>query len=278
MRRIIITIGILTLFLIAGCVQPPTTPAEPTTPVEEPKEEPKQLCTEMWLCKDQNTKAYRKSDCTFEQMTNCPAGCENGECKAIIEEPKLEPKKEPEKETKEKCTIGWKCVDKNRKGYQRSNCMFTQVEECKYGCKDGACIKTAPPEEKKEETFSLTEGKGTMGMPGWKYFDFDKKLTFEDEADDYDFKIKLYASASGYNYFRVESPRDKLWIIEKEIEKATRADCMEKISKANSYDYLRSGQTLCLETKEKNIALIGGHWEGLPTEDTELTWNYYIPK
>jgi len=114
-----------------------------------------------------------------------------------------------------------------------------------------------------------------MNKTGWKYSDFSKDQIFLDEVYDDDFKIKLYATASGYNYFKVESSRDKLWIIEKGIEEATRADCMEDTSNADSYNYLRTGQTVCIETREKNIALVGGYWEELPKEDTELTWKHY---
>ena len=46
----------------------------------------------------------------------------------------------------------------------------------------------------------------------------------------------------------------------------------------NSYQYLKTGQTVCIQTKEKDIALLGGYWEGLPDEYTELTWKYYVPK
>lgn len=266
---------VLTLFLIAGCLQQPTTPAETT---EEPTEEPEQICTERWICQDENTKAYRKSDCTFEKITDCPAGCENAECKEEIVEEQETELEEPKEETKETCTIGFKCLDENRRGYQTSDCMFSNVDQCKYGCKDGECVETAPPEEEKEETFSLTEGKGTWDFLGWKYFDFSKEQTFLDEVYDYDFKIKLYASASAYDYFRVESSANDLWIIEKGITEAKRADCMEDISGVNYYVYLRTGQTLCIKTKEKNIALMGGYWEGLPSEDTELNWKYYTPK
>lgn len=276
MKKIIFVIPILAMFLIVGCAQQPT--EQTGIPAEEPIEEPKQLCTEMWICQDENTKAYRKSDCTFEQIIGCEAGCENGECKAeeSIEEPKLEEtKEEPKKEIEEKCTIGFKCLDENRRGYQTSNCMFSQVDQCKYGCKDGECIKTPPPEEKKEETFSLTEGKDNLNRTGKRYSDFSKEQILENEVEDYDLKVRLYAKSSGYNYLRVESPRPSIWIIEKGIEEATRSDCMEKISEANSYGYLLSGQTLCIQTREKNIALIGGYWEGLPEEDTELSWKHY---
>jgi len=125
MRKIII-IAILTLFLIAGCLQQPITPAEPTTPIEEPTvEEPEQICTEMWLCKDENTKAYRKSDCTFEQITDCPAGCENAECKEeIVEEP---PTEEIKEETKESCTIGFKCLDKTEGGIKLQSAYLARL-------------------------------------------------------------------------------------------------------------------------------------------------------
>lgn len=278
MKKIIILIGILALFLIIGCAQQPIKPAEPA-PIEEPTaEEPEQVCTEMWLCKDENTKAYRSSDCTFEQITDCEAGCENGECKEVeaIEEPELEEAKEEEKEEpKEGCTIGFKCLDDKRRGYRSSNCMFNQVDECEYGCKDGECIKTAPPEEKKEEIFTLTEGKVSFNKLGWRYFDFSENQMLQEEVYEQDVKIKLYASSSDYDYFRVTSYRADLWIIEKGITEAARSDCIEKIGEANAYGYLKTGQTLCMQTREKDIALVGGYWQGLPTEDTELSWKYY---
>ena len=44
---------------------------------------------------------------------------------------------------------------------------------------------------------------------------------------------------------------------------------------ANYYNYLRTKQTVCIQTKEKNIALVGGYWDGVPKEDTKLSWKYY---
>ena len=275
MKKIIILI--LALSLLIGCVQQPIEPVEPTSPVEEPTEE-EQTCTEMWICKDENTKAYRSSDCTFEDVTDCPAGCENAECKEeVVEEPEEETElEEPKEETKQSCTIGFKCLDEKRRGYQSSNCVFSQVDECGYKCKDGKCIE-APPEKKKEEIFSLKEGKNTLGKLGKRYCDFSENQIFVDDEEvyDQDMKVRLYARSSGYNYLRAESYRSDLWVIEKGITEATRSDCMEKIIEANAYKSFRSGQTLCAQTREKNIALVGGYWEGLPTEDTELTWKYY---
>lgn len=272
---------ILVLILLIGCVPPPPD-VDPIQPVEEVPEEPQPTCTERWVCQGVNTRAYRKSDCSFEQIKDCPAGCENGNCKTPVvetqpEEPALE-EPETEEETKERCEVGWACLDEKRRGYRSTVCMFNQVDECEYGCKDGKCIREAPPEEEIEETFSLTQGTGKFDMPGWRFFDFDNELLFEKEADvnDRDIKLKLYSSAIGNNHYRVESPRDKLWIIEKGITEATRSDCVEnRIGKEDAFGYLKSDKTVCLETREKDIALIGGTWDGLPSEDTELTWKYY---
>jgi hypothetical protein len=278
-RNILITIVILTVVVLLGYLQQSAPEETEITepPVVEGKEE--QTCTTMWLCQDENTKSYRKSDCTFEQITDCPAGCENAECKEITGTPVVEVKK-PETETKEEpqtgeCTIGFKCMDENRVGYQLSNCVFNQVVQCDYGCKNGECIKDAPPEAEIEETFKLTQGKLTLNKTGWRFSDFDKDELFYEEINSYDFKLKLYSSASGYNYFRVESSGDKIWIIDKEATEATRKDCMENKLDANAYGNLRTAQTVCIGTKEKDIALVGATWEGSPKEDTELTWKYY---
>ena len=181
----------------------------------------------------------------------------------------------PAKETNESCTIGWKCLDEHRKGYQFSNCALTKVNICKDGCKDGECITEAPLEEEKEETFSLTEGMGTIKDLKYKNCDFSKGQIFQDGVYEPDLRVKRYAKSSGYNYFEVESSEPNIWIIEKKIAEATRADCIEKIADAKEYNYLRSGQTVCVKTKENNIALVGGYWQGSPTEDTKLRWKYY---
>ena len=274
MKMIYKIAAVIVLFLFIGCVQQPVQPVEPTTPEEPVVEQPEQVCTEMWLCQDEKTKAYRKSDCTFEQITDCPAGCENGECNEVVKEPEEPIVEEPETQT---CTPGYTCLDDKRYGRQSSNCEFSNVEECPYGCKDGKCITEAPPQEEIKEEYTLTQGKGTMVMPGNKLFDFSREQTFLTEVDNFDLKIKLYSASSNYDYFRLESSGPDLWIISKGITEAIRSDCMQKKDE-NSYQYLKTGQTVCIQTKEKDIALLGGYWEGLPDEYTELTWKYYVPK
>ena len=41
------------------------------------------------------------------------------------------------------CTEGWKCVEKNYRAYQYTNCSWISIEFCVYGCKDDIC-KPAP--------------------------------------------------------------------------------------------------------------------------------------
>jgi len=183
---------------------------------------------------------------------------------------------EEQQKTGENCTIGWKCLDQNRKGYQFSDCVFTRVNICEQGCKDGECIPAPPKEE--EKTFSLTEGIARMKETGWKLCDFSEEQILEDGVTKIDLKVKLYIFSSGITHFRVESSRAALWAIDKGIADATREDCMESITDANVYSYLRTWQTLCILTKENNTALIGGYWKGIPDESTRLNWKYYAPE
>lgn len=208
-----ITIAILTLFLISGCIKQPIAPSEQTTPTEELKEE-----------------------------------------------------------AKENCTTGWKCLDQNRKGYQFPNCVFTQVNQCKNGCKDGNCL-SAPVEE--ERTYTMSKGIRKIEKAGWKSYDFSEQEILEEGVTDPDFSIKLYEKIAGNDYLEVQSQGQNIWVIEKPIAEAVIEDCTEKIADAKTYNYLRTEQTLCIKTKEDNMALIGGYWGSLPEEDTKLSWKYY---
>jgi len=282
-----VIIVFLTFLIIVAVVQKQIREKAPE--VKEPEfEEPKApeaspVCTEMWICQDPNTKVHRKGDCTFEQTTDCPGGCENGDCKEPVrEEPaeelqieeEIQPGEAIQPQTPKACTLGYFCMDEKRLGYRSSDCTFSNVNECKNGCKDGKCIAQPAP-VKIEETFTLTEGTFMMNKTGWKYIDFSENELALDESTDQDFKIKLYSEASGYDYFRVESYRYDIWIIEKGIGDSKRSDCVEKMGDANAYQNLKSSKTLCIQTREKNIALVGGYWKGLPRYDTELAWKYY---
>ena len=244
-EKLIIALTLM-LFLAIACTQQPVQPTEPTTPEEsEPiQEEPEEI-------------------------------------QVIPEEPEptppAEPEVIPEEEPKETCALGYTCLDDKRLGYRTSKCTFSNVKECPNGCKDGACIIEAPPKEEIKEEYSLTQGKGTMEKIGRRYLDFSKNELFIEGINDFDLRLKLYSDSSNNDYFRAESSGPYLWLIDKGITEAKRSDC-DKVYDENSYHSLGSGQTLCIKTKERDIALIGGTWEGLPDEYTELTWKYYIPK
>ncbi|MEA2036684.1 MAG: hypothetical protein U9O94_04200 [Nanoarchaeota archaeon] len=281
------------MLFVVGCVQQsylPVEPAESEGPIEteESSQDKDEDCTEKWICRGENVRSYRTSDCTFQNNIECPAGCENGVCNeetaeeaivegAVVEKPVEEVIVEETqvKETKKDCELGWMCLDENRKGYQSSSCIVNSVDYCEYGCEAGKCILTPPPEEIVEETFSLIDGKSTMGSAGVRYCDFSKEQILLEEVSSWDLKITLYSKSNGYDYFRIEGQVDNLWIIDKEITGATREDCVEKIKDATSYSYLTSKKSLCVETKEYNIAILGGTWDGTALEDTELSWKYY---
>ena len=82
---IIIFVICIILILVLGCEPKEQEPLQPTI---QPQEQP--TCTKLWICKDGNTRAYRNADCAFTDVTNCPNGCESGECKT--ETPKKESK------------------------------------------------------------------------------------------------------------------------------------------------------------------------------------------
>lgn len=83
------------ILLLAGCI-PEEMPREQLQERGEQVEKPAQVCTEKWICQDEKTRVYRKSDCTFKEAVDCPAGCENGECKEIIKEEIIEEIREEE--------------------------------------------------------------------------------------------------------------------------------------------------------------------------------------
>ncbi|MBI5148486.1 family 10 glycosylhydrolase [Candidatus Pacearchaeota archaeon] len=53
---------------------------------------------------------------------NCPYGCSQGRCN-----------------TAPTCTAGWKCKDTSTLAYQNTDCTWTSLTPCTYGCLDNAC-------------------------------------------------------------------------------------------------------------------------------------------
>ncbi len=58
--------------------------------------------------------------------------------------------------------------------------------------------------------------------------------------------------------------------ISKSIDTVKKPDC---IGKKGEYEFLYSEQTMCITTKEGQIAAIGGKWEN--TENTEIVWKLF---
>ena len=96
-----------------------------------------------------------------------------------------------------------------------------------------------------------------------------------DDIDENDMKIKLWALASNYKYYRVESYRSGIWKVSKSYEETTYEDCLKGKNGGTAYDNLKSEQTLCVQTNEKLIGAISGSWEGPPTKDTVLSWKLF---
>jgi hypothetical protein len=283
-RNLALVSVLITSLLLMGC-QAPLEDAEESPPGETDNPQ----CTERWICQDSSTKTYRNADCTFESPVACPNGCESGDCKAE-EEKEKEPvevnSKGPAPQTSEailaetktektECIPKWICVDENRYGRQSSSCVYDQVELCAGGCKDAVCNRKKPVAEPKPQTHHVTsEGTINYNKSGWKYVDLSKGTVFDD-IDENDFKVKLYALASNYKHFRVESSRSGVWKVSQTYEEVTYEDCSKGMNGGNAFVNLRSEETLCVLTNEKLIGVIGGTWSGLPTHDTVLSWKLF---
>ncbi len=59
------------------------------------------------------------------------------------------------------CTQGWKCQDSTHKGYQQTDCSWSSVEYCQYGCENGYCKQGPQPPQ-------CTPGWNCDG--NWKYY------------------------------------------------------------------------------------------------------------
>ncbi|HZX44755.1 MAG TPA: hypothetical protein VFF28_03655 [Candidatus Nanoarchaeia archaeon] len=170
------------------------------------------------------------------------------------------------------CTQGWICSDLNKKGYQFQDCIVAQETICQNGCKDGECLTL---ETKQAKTYTITQGMGRMQEISIKSVDFSENIFLDIGAPKLDVSIKLSAPYIGYTFFTAESPGRNLWIIDKKITEAGRKDCIDTIADAAAIASFYSGKTLCIKTTEKNIALVGGFWQGAPDENTWLSWKYY---
>ena len=123
-------------------------------------------------------------------------------------------------------------------------------------------------EEKIAQEPSGLEGKNTINI-GTKlqfYYDFsDEKFTNSSNADSDVFSRRFDA----YLVFTRFSPVT-IKTINKKIENVNKEDC---IGVKGTFEYLYSGRSLCIITKEGRIAAIGGYW--VNTENAELIWKVF---
>ena len=58
------------------------------------------------------------------------------------------------------CSAGWKCKDSMNTAYQSTNCQWSSISYCSYGCVNGAC-KSAPPVQPNVTTSPVQPTNGT---------------------------------------------------------------------------------------------------------------------
>ena len=118
--------------------------------------------------------------------------------------------------------------------------------------------------EENEESIPVPKANNTIniGKGFLLYYDFSEgKLTTNRQADSDAFSKRF----SKYLVFTRFAPAN-IKTIDKSIGEVKKGDC---IGIKGELEYLRSGQSLCVITKENAIAAIGGTWEN--TENAELS-------
>ena len=123
-------------------------------------------------------------------------------------------------------------------------------------------------EEKIVEKPEGLEGKNVIniGKTLQFYYDFsDGKFTDSSNADSDVFSRRF----DTYLVFTRFSPVN-IKTINKKIENVNKEDC---VGVKGTFEYLYSGRSLCIITKEGQIASIGGYWEN--TENAELIWKVF---
>lgn len=126
-------------------------------------------------------------------------------------------------------------------------------------------------EEKKENIAqepSSLEGNNTIniGKQLQFYYDFSDKKFTDSRNIDYDVFSRRFDT---YLVFTRFSPVN-IKTINKKIENVNKEDC---INVKGTFEYLYSGRSLCIITKEGKIAATGGYWEN--TENAALNWKVF---
>ena len=130
-------------------------------------------------------------------------------------------------------------------------------------------IKTAEVTEEKEEIEIGTLKANGMVNVGEKfvlYYDFGEGKTTDIRQLDSDVFSKRFSSYLVFTRFDPVSIKT----IDKSIDNVKREDC---VGIKGQLEYLHSGQSLCVITKENEIVVLGGTWDS--TENAKLTWKMF---
>ena len=172
-------------------------------------------------------------------------------------------------------------IEAGRKSFLESRLVLIPAAEAEV---IGSEEKVEIAEEEKEETVESEEEEtlveeetstGTLessstiniGTKFLLYYDFSEAKFADKRNFDQDVFSKRYDT---YFIFTRINPVN-IKTIDKKIDDVEKEDC---IGKKGQFEWLYSGQSLCVITKENQIAAIGGEWED--TENAELTYKLFI--
>jgi len=157
-------------------------------------------------------------------------------------------------------------VDAGRKAFLEANLVLMAVEE-KEETIDIVEEEAEVIEAVEEEVETLIETSEdniiNLGSKFLLFYDF-SEAKFADkrnfEQDTFSKRYKTYLIFTRINPVNIKT-------IDRGIDEVEKEDC---IGTKGQFEWLYSGQSLCVITKEGQIAVIGGSWED--TENAELTW------
>lgn len=137
---------VLFLVLIIGCTSQDTVVVENDSngsvleKVLEIQELPEGVCAVAWKCISSSFRAYQLENCSFAQRKECPHGCEEGVCTALVK-------------TGQNCASGFKCKSSYSKAFQTESCTWISETKCEFGCAYGEC--SVKPNETAGESASV---------------------------------------------------------------------------------------------------------------------------
>ena len=160
-------------------------------------------------------------------------------------------------------------LEAGRKAFLEASLVLTEVEEKPQVTDiiEGDAEVIGVIEEKKDEE-TLTEPLKcvNIGKKFLLYYDFSERKFTDKRNFDQDIFSKRYAKHlvfTGFNPVNIKT-------IDKSIDNVEKEDCA---GIKGQFEFLNSGQSLCVITKEDNIVALGGTWGD--TKDAELKWKVF---